>query len=163
MFLFEYLVVIISSFNLVFKLNNGSFLWKYLRVEHMFFSERSFNSTEPSSYCKKQFKNWNVILGKNRKWWLKLFLNNFSKNSERCSFIQSVKVSRKQINFINLLMNSVLIMVANPDLRSGFETDLNPDLTKNLDPDWNPDFGFQIRISDFRSGFNPDFGFQIRI
>ena len=26
-------------------------------------------------------------------------------------------------------------MVANPDLRSGFETDLNPDLTKNLDPD----------------------------
>jgi hypothetical protein len=33
-------------------------------------------------------------------------------------------------------------MVANPDLGSGFETDLNPDLTKNLDPD----FRFQIRI-----------------
>ncbi len=47
-------------------------------------------------------------------------------------------------------------MVANPDLRSGFETDLNPDLTKNLDPDSNPDL---IQISDFRSGFNPDFGF----
>ena len=47
-------------------------------------------------------------------------------------------------------------MVANPDLRSGFETDLNPDLTKNLDPDSNPDFRF-------RSGLKPDFGFQIRI
>jgi hypothetical protein len=43
-------------------------------------------------------------------------------------------------------------MVANPDLRSRFETDLNPDLTKN----WAPDF-------IFKSGFNPDFGFQIRI
>ena len=47
-------------------------------------------------------------------------------------------------------------MVANLDLRSGFETYLNRDFTKNSDPDL-------IRISDFRSGLKPDFGFQIRI
>jgi hypothetical protein len=27
-----------------------------------------------------------------------------------------------------------LLMVANPDLKSGFQTDSNPDLTKNCDP-----------------------------
>jgi hypothetical protein len=39
-------------------------------------------------------------------------------------------------------------MVANPDLKSGFQTDPNQDLTKN----WDPDFRFQIRISDLHPG-----------
>jgi hypothetical protein len=34
-------------------------------------------------------------------------------------------------------------MVANPDLKSGFETDSNPDLTNNWDPDFKP---IQIRV-----------------
>ncbi len=42
----------------------------------------------------------------------------------------SVKYVRK-IKITFMFQN----MAANPDLRSGFETDLNPDLTKNLDPD----------------------------
>ena len=41
------------------------------------------------------------------------------------------KIQNTEISNIILSFN----MVANPDLRSGFETDLNPDLTKNLDPD----------------------------
>ncbi len=36
-------------------------------------------------------------------------------------------------------------MVANPDLRSGFKTDLNPDLTKNLDPDFGLTSGFGLK------------------
>jgi hypothetical protein len=28
-----------------------------------------------------------------------------------------------------------MVMVASPDLKSGFQTDSNPDLTKNWDPD----------------------------
>jgi hypothetical protein len=47
-------------------------------------------------------------------------------------------------------------MVANSDLKSGFQTDSYPDLTKNWDPDWNLDFRFQNR---FKFGFqisNPD-------
>jgi hypothetical protein len=43
-------------------------------------------------------------------------------------------------------------MAANPDLKSGFQTDSNPDLYNNLDPDFR-----------FRSGFNPDDRFQIRV
>jgi hypothetical protein len=50
-------------------------------------------------------------------------------------------------------------MAANPDLKSGFQTD--PDIIKN----WDPDFGFKIPIKtrfrilnpDFKSRFNPDF------
>jgi hypothetical protein len=58
-------------------------------------------------------------------------------------------------------------MVANPDLKSGFQTDSNQDLTKNWDQDFrfktglNLDFRFQIRFESgfqiFNSGFlNPD-------
>jgi hypothetical protein len=43
-------------------------------------------------------------------------------------------------------------MVANPDLKSVFQTDSNPDLTKNWDPDFrfSSGFGFQIWI---KTGF----------
>jgi hypothetical protein len=57
-------------------------------------------------------------------------------------------------------------MVANPDMKSGFQTDSKPDLTKN----WDPVF---IRISFFKLGskpdlnlksvFKPDFKSEIRI
>jgi hypothetical protein len=47
-----------------------------------------------------------------------------------------------------------LTMVANQDLKSGFQTDSNPDLTKNWDPDFRFKSGFQIS--------NPDLRFQIK-
>ncbi len=37
-------------------------------------------------------------------------------------------------------------MVAEPDFKSGFETDSNPDLTKNWDPVWNPVFRFKTGL-----------------
>jgi hypothetical protein len=47
-------------------------------------------------------------------------------------------------------------MVANPDLKSEFQTDSNPDLIKI-------GIRIEIQISDFKFVFNPDFRFKIRI
>jgi hypothetical protein len=79
------------------------------------------------------------------------------------------------VSWVRKLKKMIFAMVANPDFRSGFETDLNPDLTKLTKFGSGLKSGFQImiriksgfrisnldsnRISNFKSGFrnsNPD-------
>jgi hypothetical protein len=59
-------------------------------------------------------------------------------------------------NIENVTKITIFSMVANPDLKSRFQTESNPDLTKNFKSGFNPDFRF-------KSGLKADFGFQIRI